>query len=433
MGNRIEVRVPDIGDFDGVEIIEISVGPQAVIDAEDTLITLESDKSTMDIPSPASGKVCDMNVAVGDTVSMGDLILTLEASGEKTTADTTVEIPAAETQAENAIESENRDDSPPPPSQSLYKPAPLSKTPASGGAKPHASPSVRKFARELGVALPRVSGSGAKGRILKSDVEGFIKNVMSADQPSTAGTALLPEMPVIDFSQFGNTEVVALSKIQKLTGSNLHRSWVRVPHVTQFDEADITDLEKFRKALAPEAESRGVKVTFLAFLLKAVVAVLKSYPRFNSSLDASGEKLIMKNYFHLGFACDTPDGLVVPVIRDVDQKGIFDLAVELSELSQKARKKQLSPKEMQGGCFTISSLGGIGGTAFTPIVNAPEVAILGVSRSAIKPVHVAGEFVPRMMLPLSLSYDHRVIDGANAARFTTELSRVLTDMRRVLL
>ena len=295
--------------------------------------------------------------------------------------------------------------------------------------KAHASPAIRRFARELGVDLSRVEGSGPKGRILKEDVQGYVKRALA--QPA-GGLGVAP-MPEIDFSQYGEIETKALTKINKLTGQNLHRNWVTIPHVTQFDEADITELDSFRKKLAEEYKSKGVKITFLAFLMKAVVSALKEYPRFNASLDATGENLILKKYYHVGVAVDTPDGLVVPVIRDVDRKTLVDIARELTEVSERARTKKLSPADMQGGCFTISSLGGIGGTMFTPIVNAPEVAILGVSRAKMQPVWNGEEFEPRLIMPIALSYDHRVIDGADGARFTSFLCKLLSDMRRMLL
>ncbi len=440
MADKNAVVVPDIGDFKDVEVIEVLVAPGDVINAEDSLITLETDKASMEIPSPMGGVVGSLSVKVGDRVSMGDTILTMEGEG-------VVETPPAE-------ESIQTEATPEPPSvaepeqpiaqpaqtshkqQAAYLPPPVEPLPTdkSPGGIPHASPSVRKFARELGVDLRRVIGRGTKGRILKEDVQAFVKAELAMPKSSAAeGGGALPEMPVIDFSKFGTIETVALPRIKRLTGINLHRAWLHVPHVTQHDEADITDLEAFRKSLKKEGEQRGVRVTMLSFVMKAVVAALKEFEEFNASLDPSGEQLILKRYYHLGIAVDTADGLVVPVVRDVDRKGLWDLAGELSVLSTKARDGKLSPTDMQGASFTISSLGGIGGTAFTPIVNAPEVAILGVSRSSVKPVYDGSQFVPRLMLPLSLSYDHRVIDGAAAARFCSYLAKVLSDMRRLLL
>ena len=321
-----------------------------------------------------------------------------------------------------------------PPIASINKPAPLSPVSEISFSKAHASPGVRKFARELGADLGRISGSGNKGRILKADVQNYVKQILSGKSslPGGGGMDVMPP-PEIDFSSFGEIETQALSKINKLTGKNLHSSWAHIPHVTQFDEADITELDKFRKQLTAEYKDKGIKITIIAFLLKAVVAALREYPRFNSSLDPAGENLIFKKYFHIGVAVDTPDGLVVPVVRDVNEKSLVDLAEEIILIAQRAREKKLKVDEMKGGCFTISSLGGVGGTAFTPIVNQPEVAILGVSRSSIKPIYQENEFVPRLILPLSLSYDHRVIDGVAAARFTTFLSEALADVRRLLL
>jgi len=441
-GGAAEVTVPDIGDFTEVEIIEVHVGRGDTIEAEDPIITLESDKATMDVPSPLSGKVADMKVNKGDKVSKGDLILTLEGGGAS---------------GQSARESgKSRDEEAAAPSSGEASPSPEPERPAGEstpsheppptlpsaegrekGATPHASPSVRRFARELGVDITQVEGSGRKGRILKEDVQNWVKKRVHEGAPAPAaasgGGGALPEMPDIDFAQFGDVEVVPLNRIKKLTAVNLHRAWLHVPHVTQHEEADITKLEEFRKDVKKEAEERGVRVTMLAFLMKACVAALREYPRFNASLKNDGENLVVKHYYNIGIAVDTPDGLVVPAIRNVDRKGIYELANELSEVSQRARDRKLSPNDLQGATFTISSLGGIGGTAFTPIVNAPEVAILGVSRAQMKPVYQDGEFVPRLMLPLALSYDHRVIDGAEGARFVVFLSKVLEDARRLLL
>jgi pyruvate dehydrogenase E2 component (dihydrolipoamide acetyltransferase) len=431
------IPVPDIGDFDGVEVIEILVAPGDVINPEDPIVSLESDKAAMEIPSPYAGTVKEIKVNMGDSVSQGDLLITIEASadvGEDTTVEapaeteTTTPVPASATPTAAQAAS-------PKPSP---RPSPTTSTPINEGnhrntnmGKAHASPSVRKFARELGADLSLMSGSGEKNRIVKEDVKAWVKQALA--QGTQGGGLDVEPMPEIDYSQFGDIEIQQLTKINKLTGKFLHRNWVTVPHVTQFDEADITELEKFRKQLNEENQKQGIRVTVLVFLMKALVSALKEFPRFNSSLDHSGENLVLKQYINIGVAMDTADGLVVPVIRDCDRKTLTELAIELTETSQRARNKKLSPGDMQGGCITISSLGGLGGTAFTPIVNAPEVAILGVSRSAIKPVYQNDELVPRLMLPLSLSYDHRVIDGADGARFTTYLTRVLSDTRRLLL
>jgi pyruvate dehydrogenase E2 component (dihydrolipoamide acetyltransferase) len=423
-----EIIVPDIGDFDDVEIIEVLVSKGDRIEAEDSLITVESDKASMEIPAPEAGVVAEVKVRVGDRISEGALILMLDPAGEVVEPP-----PPRETRPEPAPVA-----APEPAKQERPAPAPKpSPTATINEAKfsrAHASPSVRKFARELGVDLSNVQGSGDKGRIIRDDVQGYVKKALSAPAGAAGGGGLgVAPMPEIDFSQFGPVESLPLTKINKLTGQFLHRNWVTVPHVTQFDEADITEMEAFRQQLNAENKDSGLKVTPLAFIMKAIVAGMKEYPRFNSSLDASGENLILKNYFHIGVAVDTPDGLVVPVIRDVDQKSLLELTQELREFSGKARNKQLKPGDMQGGCMSISSLGGIGGTRFTPIVNAPEVAILGVSKSSMQPVWNGKEFEPRLMLPLSLSYDHRVIDGADGARFTTYLCKVLSDIRRLLL
>jgi len=421
-----EIFVPDIGDFDDVEIIEVLVAKGDTIAAEDSLITVESDKASMEIPAPESGVVAEVKVRVGDRVSEGSLLLMLDP------ADEVIEPPPPrETKPEPAHAPETTPVKEVSPEPVEPKPSPTAAINEAKFSRAHASPSVRKFARELGVDLGQVSGSGNKGRILKDDVKHFVKQAMTKPAAAGAGLGVAP-MPEIDFSQFGDIETQPLTKINKLTGQFLHRNWVTIPHVTQFDEADITDLEDFRKQLNAEYADSGVKVTPLAFIMKALAAGLKEYPRFNSSLDASGENLVLKKYFHIGVAVDTPDGLVVPVIRDVDQKSLVELSQELREMSGKARNKQLKPSDMQGGSISISSLGGIGGTKFTPIVNAPEVAILGVSKSEIKPVWDGKEFAPKLMLPLSLSYDHRVIDGADGARFTSYLSEVLSDIRRLL-
>jgi pyruvate dehydrogenase E2 component (dihydrolipoamide acetyltransferase) len=436
MADVKDILVPDIGDFEGVEVIEIMVSAGDTISVEDPLVSLESDKAAMEIPSPQAGTIKAVKVSIGDTVSQGDLLVTMEVSETAQAAEAaTTQEPV---QAAPAPAAEPEKPSAPSPATTpapapAHRPPPVAPSPIdeAGFRKSHASPSVRKFARELGADLGQITGSGNKGRIIKEDVKAFVKKVMTSG--GAAGGLNVAPMPEIDFSQYGDIETQPLTKINKLTGQFLHRNWVTVPHVTQFDEADITELEKFRKQLNEEHKNEGIRVTVLAFLMKALVSALKEYPRFNSSLDASGENLVLKKYIHIGVAVDTPDGLVVPVIRDCDRKSLIELANELIEASIKARDKKLSPADMSGGCISISSLGGIGGTAFTPIVNAPEVAILGVSRAQMKPVYKDGEFVPRLVLPLSLSYDHRVIDGADGARFTSFLSKVLSDTRRLLL
>jgi len=445
-GGVEEVRVPDIGDFKDVEVIEVMVKPGDHIAAEASLITVESDKATMEIPSPSAGIVRDIKLKVGDKVSQGSAILLLETGAapsaqteSASAAAAPVPQPAAGAAASAKATSAREEEAPfvPQPLPTRTGPVPYEPTAEPAAFKPHASPSVRKFARELGVDLTKVKGSGPKGRILHGDIQAFVKGVMTqAPAPAAAATGgglpfTLLDWPKVDFAKFGPVEVKPLSRIKRISGANLHRNWVAIPHVTQFDEADITELEAFRKSSSPDSEKQGFKLTLLAFLLKACMTALRQHPEFNASLD--GENLVVKKYYHIGVAVDTPDGLVVPVIRDVDRKGVFDLARELAEVSKLARDKKLKPGDMQGGTFSISSLGGIGGTAFTPIINAPEVAILGVSRSAMRPVYKDGQFVPRLMLPLSLSYDHRVIDGATAARFTSYLASVLSDIRRSLL
>ncbi|HUJ86626.1 MAG TPA: dihydrolipoyllysine-residue acetyltransferase [Burkholderiales bacterium] len=424
------VAVPDIGDFKDVEVIEVLVKAGDTVAKEQSLITLESDKATMEIPSPAAGVVKEVKVKVGDKVSEGAPVLVIESDG------------GAPVQKGKPAPAARKPEPAPVMAAPMPRPGPVPTEPQEATtARPHASPSVRKFARELGVDLAKVRGSGPKGRVLHDDVQGFVKGVMTqgaaaALAPAARGGAMpfnLPAWPEVDFAKFGPVESKPLSRIQKLSGGNLHRNWVSIPHVTQFDEADITDLESFRKANTAVTEKQGFKLTMLAFLIKACVTALRQYPQFNASLDARAENLILKKYYHIGVAVDTPDGLVVPVVRDADRKGVFDLARELSDTSKLARDKKLKPGDMQGGTFSISSLGGIGGTAFTPIINAPEVAILGVSRSVMRPVWDGKEFAPRLMLPLSLSYDHRVIDGAAAARFTSYLASVLSDIRRSLL
>ena len=428
-----QILVPDIGNFKDVEIIEVMVKAGDTVQAEDSLITIETDKATMDVPSPFSGVVKELKIKKGDKVSEGVLIALIEASGEA------IQIPPSPPLSKGGTDTTPVVRQVPAITPAVITPAPIPDAPTIphlekgglGGISTHASPSIRRFARELGVNLPQVTGSGVKSRITKDDVQNFVKAALA--QPRSTGGLQVAEMPVVDFAKFGAIESKPLSRIQKLSGAWLHRNWVSIPHITQHDEADITEMEAFRKQLGTEYAAQGIKITPLAFLLRAVAEALQQFPDFNASLDASGENLILKKYFHIGVAVDTPNGLVVPVLRDVNQKGIVQLARELAEISGRAREKKISAAEMQGGCFTISSLGGIGGTAFTPIINAPEVAILGVSRSSMKPVWKDGKFEPRLLLPLSLSYDHRVIDGAAGARFTTYLAQVLADVRRLAL
>jgi len=431
-----QVLVPDIGDYKDVDIIEVMVKTGDTIKAEDNLVTLETDKAAMDVPSPYSGVVKEVKVKVGDKVSEGSLILLLEsgdtASAPQTANAASASAPAAVAPAVVAPEA------PAVSSQPAEKPASVQRIdtsqPVASGGKAHASPAIRRFARELGVQIGQVKGSGEKGRVTKDDVQQFVKNALAQPRGAAGGNGLqvLP-LPVVDFAKFGAIETKPLSRIKKISGANLHRNWVTIPHITQFDEADITEMEVFRKELNTEYAKQKIKITPLAFMLKAVVVALQQFPEFNASLDAGGENLVLKRYFHIGVAVDTPNGLMVPVLRDVDKKGIVQLAKELGEISAKARDLKITAAEMQGGCFSISSLGGIGGTAFTPIINAPELAILGVSKAIIKPMHQDDTFVARLMLPLSLSYDHRVIDGAAAARFIVFLSQVLSDTRRLAL
>ena len=434
-----DVKVPDIGDFKDVPVIELFVKSGDTVKADDPLVTLESDKATMDVPSPTAGVVKDVKLKVGDKVSEGALILTLEAREATAARAPEAAAPQRPAAKEEAAPAPVAKESTPP--RAAPAAAPIADEKAFKAA--HASPSVRAFARELGVDLSKVRGSGPKARILHEDVQQFVKQALSGQVAAPAAGAgitgggalnLLP-WPQVDFAKFGATDAKPLSRIKKISGANLARNWVMIPHVTQFDDADITDLEAFRVRLNKENEKSGVKVTMLAFLIKVSVAALRKFPDFNASLPSSadGDSLIYKRYFNVGFAADTPNGLVVPVIKNADQKGVMQIAQEMGELSAKARDGKLGPADMQGGCFSISSLGGIGGTAFTPIINAPEVAILGVSRSATKPVWDGKDFAPRLILPISLSYDHRVIDGAQAARFTTYLCQLLADMRRVVL
>ncbi|VTU37027.1 Dihydrolipoyllysine-residue acetyltransferase component of pyruvate dehydrogenase complex [Variovorax sp. PBS-H4] len=433
----VEVKVPDIGDFKDVAVIEVLVKPGDTIKEEQSLITVESDKASMEIPSSAAGVLKELKVKVGDKVNVGDLVAILEGSAGGTAPAASAPVSApAQASASAAAPSAAQASSPAPAAAPAHDP-----TVAPSGKLPHASPSVRKFARELGVPLDEVKGSGLKGRITQEDVQNFTRAVMSgaastkaagAKAPAGGGEALgLLPWPKVDFTKFGSVERKDLSRIKKLSGANLHRNWVMIPHVTNNDEADITELEAFRVSTNKENEKSGIKVTMLAFVIKAVVSALKKFPEFNTSLD--GDQLVYKQYFHIGFAADTPNGLVVPVLKDADKKGVLQISQEMGELAKKARDGKLGSADMQGGCFSISSLGGIGGTHFTPIINAPEVAILGLSKSAMKPVWDGKQFVPRLTLPLSLSYDHRVIDGALAARFNAYLGQVLADFRRVLL
>ncbi len=478
MAQAQEARVPDIGDYSDVPVIEVLVSVGDTVQKDQGLITLESDKATLEVPAAFGGVVKELKVKVGDTLSEGAVVAMIEPQDDSAPAPKAEDKPApakasaappakaaepdspaepvqtgspdkltqreiAQSQSRVASGATAGQDAPPSPPTST-PPVAFDADRVMPDKVPHASPVVRVFARELGVDLSKVSGSARKGRITKEDVQGYVKQALAGGGASAAAPAAaagggnglnLLAWPKVDFSKFGQTEVQPLSRIQKISGANLARNWAMIPHVTQFDSADITDLEDLRVQLNKEAEKSksGVKLTMLAFLIKASAALLKKYPTFNASLDAAGENLTLKKYFHIGFAADTPNGLVVPVIRDVDSKGVNDIAAETGALAKKARDGKLGPAEMTGGCFSISSLGGIGGTAFTPIVNAPEVAILGVSKSAIQPVWDGKAFQPRLMLPLSLSYDHRVIDGALAARFTADLARVLGDMRRVLL
>ena len=440
----VSVEVPDIGDFEDVPVIEILVSPGDTVETDDPLLTLESDKATMDVPAPFAGTIKDIQVSVGDRVSQGRALLTMEqsgsAAGQSEASAAASDGAATEAQApdavESAVEAEEASapaaDSEPAPADSEPAPADSGPAPEESNGAVYASPSVRRLARERGIDLHEVHGSGRKGRITREDVEQFESKGPEPASPAgpDLGLDLAPERK-IDFEKFGPIERVERSRIQRIAAPHLARSWVTIPHVTQNDDADITELEAWRRRLNEENAREGVKVTMVSFLVVASVATLKAFPNFNSSLD--GEDLILKHYYNIGFAADTPGGLVVPVIRDADKKGLLDIARELTELSGKAREGKLAPGDIQGASFTISSLGGIGGTSFTPIINSPEVAILGASRSAMKPVWNGSEFEPRLMLPLSLSYDHRVIDGAAAARFVVHLAGVLSDLRRALL
>jgi pyruvate dehydrogenase E2 component (dihydrolipoamide acetyltransferase) len=469
-----EVRVPDMGSFKDVAVIDILVSPGDSVAVDTPLVTLESEKASMDVPSTADGVIEKVHIGKGGTVNTGDLIATVRSPGTRAAAPAVESAPApaaptAAPAAAQAAPAAPRPNPPPaaPPAAASPPVAPSRATPPPGAvlvrrsqlgmptsyrsdlapidepgfSRAHAGPSVRKFARELGVNLAQVAGHGFKDRITHEDVKAFVKASLAAAPtaapavPAAAAApagGALPPVPVVDFAQFGPTTLEPLSRIQRISGPRLHASWVNIPHVTQFDEADITDLEQLRASLKERAQAAGVKLTPLAFIMRACVKALQEFPRFNSALDASGANLIVRKYLHMGFAADTPNGLVVPVVRDADRKDIYALARSLGALSEKARAGKLPPADMQGGCFTISSLGGIGGTAFTPIINAPEVAILGVSRSAMRPHFQDGGFVPRLMLPLSLSYDHRVIDGAMAARFTSFLAQTLADPRGLI-
>ena len=446
MAELKQAKVPDIGNYTNIPVIEVLVKPGDTVAKDQGLVTLESDKATMEVPAPFAGIVKELKVKLGDEVSEGSVVAVIEASEAAAkpapapapvAAPPKTEMPAPAPVSQSA----STPKATPAPATAAAMPSsppiPFGADTVMPGKVPLASPVVRMIARELGVDLSQVTGSERNGRITKQDVRAHVKRILEGGGPVRAaggggGLNLLP-WPAVDFSKFGEIETRPLSKIKKSSGANLARNWAMIPHVTQHDEADITDLEALRVQLNKEHEKAGIKFTMLAFIVKAVVAALKKYPDFNASLDASGENLVLKKYFHVGFAADTPNGLVVPVLKNADQKGLVDIAQETSELAKKARDGKLGPADMSGGCFSISSLGGIGGTAFTPIVNAPEVAILGVSKSSIKPVWDGNAFAPRLMLPLSLSYDHRVIDGAAAARFTAFLAQLLADMRRSLL
>lgn len=445
-----EVKVPDIGDHSDVPVIEVLVSPGDTVTRDQGLVTLESDKATLEVPSTAAGVVREVKVKVGDAVSEGTVVVLIEASDEADASKPDTPAPAAAKETSPEPPAPKAEEAKPAKAAAPSASADAPSSPAKPGPRtppvafdadavlpskvPYATPAVRLFARELGVDLEQVKGSGRDGRILREDVQSFVKSALAGDvaaaTPGATGTGLsLLPWPKVDFARFGEVESTPLSRIKKISGANLARNWAMIPHVTQFEQADITEMEAFRKKLG--AENKDLRVTPLVFQIKAVVAALKEFPQFNASLD--GDNLVLKKYFHIGIAVDTPEGLVVPVLRDCDQKGLLELAAELGEVSGKARDKKLGPAEMSGGCFTISSLGGIGGTSFTPIINAPEVAILGVSRAAMQPVWNGEKFKPRLMLPLSLSYDHRVIDGADAARFCRFLAEQLADIRRLLL
>ncbi len=430
MSESKQFNVPDIGDFDAVEVIEVLVSEGDEINAEDPIMSLESEKATIEVPCPASGVIEKLMIKEGDQVSEGTPMIVVKVSTDSA--------PAAEEKAPEpvkAAEPEKQEEKAPQPKPAPKAPPVPEEVPTQRKGKlAHASPAVRKFARELGVDVSVVTGTGRKGRITKDDVKNHVKTAMqSGGQTVVTSNFDVPPFPAVDFTEFGEVESQPLSRIQKISGKYLHRNWVRIPHVTQYDEADITEMEAFRQENKAEAKAQGFNLTPLAFMVKAMAKALKKFPKFNASLDIDGENLIYKKYFHIGIAVDTPNGLVVPVIRDCDKKEVFEIAKEMRDISIKAREGKLAPSDMQGGCISISSLGGIGGTAFTPIINAPEVAILGVSRSSHKPVWNGQTFEPRLMLPLSLSYDHRVIDGADAARFIVYLSSILSDMKKMLL
>jgi len=453
--------VPDIGGFANVSVIEVHVKPGDSLEKEAAMITIETEKAAMDVPAPAAGRVAELKVKAGDKVSEGSVILLLESAAAAPGADaprtdaprndapgaavpaaggSSGDPPAAATAPAAPPPSALTPSTPPPPAAVAARAANVAPPPASVAAvvdevafsRAYASPSVRKFARELGADLGEVKGTGPKGRITQDDVKAHVKQLLTTPAAPPGAGGGLPRIAEVDFAKFGEVEVKPLSRIQKISGARLQASWLNLPHVTQYDDADITDLEATRAALKTKAAEQGVKLTPLAFIIRACVLALKEFPRFNSSLDASGDNLVLKKYFHVGFAADTPNGLVVPVVRDADRSNVYELARTLAEMSEKARAGKLRASEMQGGSFTISSLGGIGGTAFTPIINAPEVAILGVAKSSLKPVYDRGAFLPRLMLPLCLSYDHRVIDGAEAARFIVFLSKTLADVKALL-
>ena len=468
MAELTEVRVPDIGDFSDVPVIEVLVEVGDRIRSEDPLVTLESDKATMDVPAPSGGVVRQLAVAVGDNVSEGSVLLRIEAEGSET--DDARPTPA-DREPEEAAGAANRDEvatrealpldraadatsagrspateptgsgaaaseaSAPDPRAPLGRPSPTAALAADPAPRTvsHATPAMRRYARELGVDLDKVKGTGRKGRILREDISGFVKRALAAPPERSAGGTGIPPVPAVDFSRFGEVEARPLSRIKRISGPHLHRSWVNVPHVTNHDEADVTDLEAFRRSIKDEAAAAGVRITLLAFVTRAVAATLGKFPTFNASLSSDDGSIVLKKYVHVGIAVDTPNGLMVPVLRDADRKGVYDLAREMAELGARAREGGLKSDELQGGTFTISSLGGIGGTAFTPIINAPEVAILGLSRARMTPVWDGAAFQPRLMLPLDLSWDHRVVDGAEAARFLAHLARLLADVRRLLL
>jgi len=454
LSTRTEVAVPDIGDFSDVPVIEVLVAVGDAVEAEQSLVTLESDKATMEVPAPVAGVIAELRVQLDDTVSEGDIIAVIDVADEAGSVsgpvDQAADQASSETESvapEPAVEKEDTMAASAPPARPAVRqmpapptagprqspPVPMDANASLPSKTPYASPAMRRFARELGVDLVHVKGSARGGRIIREDITAFVKSALSGSAaPVSSGLNFdLPPPPKVNFSRYGEIELQPLTRIQKISGAYLHRNWLSIPHVTQNDLADITDMEAYRKANADKAKEQGFKLTPLVFLIKAAVAALNEFPIFNASLDEAGENLVLKKFFHIGIAVDTPNGLVVPVIRDCEQKDIFQLAAELAELSQKARDGKLKPIEMQGGCFSISSLGGIGGTSFTPIINAPEVAILGVSRSSIRPQWDGESFQPRLMLPLSLSYDHRVIDGANAARFARYLAASLEDFERM--